>query len=60
MIDGFIGLYAVAGYWYYWQVLRLGASNPTDLILCAVLGLLVGPILIVCALCAQLLDAKLR
>ena len=60
MIDGLIGLYALGGYWYYWRVLKLGASNPRDLAVCALLGLLVGPILIVGALCGQLLDAKLR
>ena len=58
MIDGLIGLYAIAGYWYFWRVLQLGASNPRDLVICAVLGLALGPILIVCALCAQLLVAS--
>jgi len=58
MIDGLIGLYALAGYWYYWQVLRLGASSRTDLAMCAVLGLFVGPILIVGVLCVQLIKER--
>ena len=48
--------YGIAGYWYFWQVLLLDASSaPRDIVACSLLGLLVGPLLLAAALCANCL-----
>jgi len=55
MLAALVTLYIVVGYWYFWQVLMLmGSENsdPATRVLCAVLGLLTGPLLMLAALCA--------
>lgn len=55
MLAALAALYIVAGYWYFWQVLMLMDSNgsePGTRVLCAALGLLTGPLLMLAALCA--------
>jgi hypothetical protein len=50
--------YAVVGYWYFWQVLKLaGTSAPGDVVGCALLGLLFGPVLLVSVLCLRVLTS---
>jgi len=44
-------LYGAAGYYYFWQILLLdSASKPRDIVICSLLGLLVGPPLLAAAL----------
>jgi len=50
--------YAATGYWYFWQVISLDASaQPSDLALCAFLGLLFGPLLMALAAVAVVLTS---